>query len=85
MLKINTVGEVQQPSGTNARGSVNLGLAGRQGSLTKAVMHQFTQRINEGTYGAGAKLPSEHTLGRESGVSRTWCTKRWHRCAWAAG
>lgn len=71
MLKSSTGREGQRQSGTDARGNVNPDLAGRRGSLTEAVMYQLTQRIDEGTYGAGAKLPSEHALGREFGVSRT--------------
>lgn len=71
MLKSSTGRQGHRRAGIDARGLVNPSLAGRRGSLTEAVMHQLTQRIDEGTYGAGDKIPSEHALCREFGVSRT--------------
>ena len=43
----------------------------RRGSLSEQVVAILRQRIDEGLYPRGAKLPSEHELISEFGVSRT--------------
>jgi DNA-binding FadR family transcriptional regulator len=42
-----------------------------RGNLAEAVTHELSSRIDAGIYSPGERLPSEHDLGRELGVSRT--------------
>ncbi|MFF3699798.1 MULTISPECIES: FadR/GntR family transcriptional regulator [Pseudomonas] len=49
---------------------MNASFGTRRANLAETVIHELSNRIDNGTYGPGQKLPSEQELCKEFGVSR---------------